>query len=303
MARPRPARLPRWSGVGPVPAGMRGGALMLGDFDGLHLGRRRLLSLLRGAASSCGGDAPGPRGAPFAPPFAPGGSPGGPRGAPPLAPPFAPPLAPCGIPLGAMTAEPHPRAFFAPGGPPFRLTCGAARDLVFAEAGLGMLYTPRFDRAFAALAPETFFEEILVGALGVRALVFGEDFRFGARRAGDAALLARLGARHGVLTVAAPELRADGARVSSSRIREAVRDGDLAGAAALLGRPWRTGVERLGPGRVRFDRDQFLPPPGLHEVDALDAAGAPLARTVIAVGPGRSARCAAPPGTAALRWR
>lgn len=263
--------LPRWTGSGPVPAAMRGGALMLGNFDGLHRGHRSLLALARKAAE--GREGPGPVGAPLC------------------------------APIGAMCAEPHPRAFFSPQTPPFRLACGAARDLIFAEAGLSMLYAPRFDRAFAALAPETFVEKILIGRLAVRALIFGEDFRFGARRAGDADLLLRLGARHGIETIAAPEIRAEGARISSTRIREALREGDLSSAEALLGRPWRTGIARLAPETVLFERDQLLPPPGLRPADALDASGAVLAETVIALGEGREARCATPPGTAVLRWR
>lgn len=97
----------------------------------------------------------------------------------------------------------------------------------------------RFDDRLASMPPDEFIRRILVDGLGVRYLVVGDDFRFGARRAGDFALLRRAGEAHGFPVVPMHTFLIDGVRVSSTRIREALAAGDLAGAEKLLGRPYR----------------------------------------------------------------
>jgi riboflavin kinase/FMN adenylyltransferase len=97
----------------------------------------------------------------------------------------------------------------------------------------------RFDRTLAAMPPDEFIRRILVEGLDVRYLVVGDDFRFGAGRAGDFALLRRAGETHGFTAVPMPTVTIDGERVSSTGIRAALARGDLATAEKLLGRPYR----------------------------------------------------------------
>jgi riboflavin kinase/FMN adenylyltransferase len=146
---------------------------------------------------------------------------------------------PDGHPLGVMTFEPHPRQVFRPDDPPFRLTdADQRRDLLRAE-GIDLLVERTFDHAFSQLSAETFIERVLVGELAVRHIAVGYDFRFGHGRAGDATTLTQAGGRLGfgvtVVTQAADE---SGGVYSSSRARELIQQGDMAGAAEILGRPW-----------------------------------------------------------------
>ena len=97
----------------------------------------------------------------------------------------------------------------------------------------------RFDEQLASMPPDEFIRRILIDGLGVRYLVVGDDFRFGAKRAGDFALLRRAGETHGFPVVPMHTFLIDGARVSSTRIRQALAAGNLAGAEKLLGRPYR----------------------------------------------------------------
>ena len=96
-----------------------------------------------------------------------------------------------------------------------------------------------FDDALAAMPPAEFIQRILVEGLGVRYLVVGDDFRFGARRAGDFSLLRSVGDAQGFQTVPMHTFMIDGERVSSTRIRAALSAGDLSTAEKLLGRPYR----------------------------------------------------------------
>ncbi|MGH8457293.1 MAG: riboflavin biosynthesis protein RibF, partial [Stenotrophobium sp.] len=96
----------------------------------------------------------------------------------------------------------------------------------------------RFDHRFAALSAQVFIEELLVRKLGVRAVVVGDDFRFGAQRAGDLALLKSAGAQHGFSAEGLVTVTLDGARCSSTALRAALAAADLPLAAAMLGRPY-----------------------------------------------------------------
>jgi riboflavin kinase/FMN adenylyltransferase len=140
-----------------------------------------------------------------------------------------------GASFGVVTFEPHPRSFFHPGGPPFRLMTAATRARRLAELGVERLYELNFDAALAALSAEEFARQILSAALGVRALVTGADFRFGRDRAGDVALLRRLGPELGFDVAVAP-LAADAAGdFSSTAIRAALAGGRPEEAARILG--------------------------------------------------------------------
>ena len=142
-----------------------------------------------------------------------------------------------GIAPAVLTFEPLPRELLFPDRAPPRLSTLSAKLRAFADAGVEIAYVCRFSRAFAGLSPEAFSRR-LRELHGARRVLVGKDFRFGARRAGDVALLVAEGARLGfeVETLATV---ADGAdRVSSTRVRESLSSGDLALAAQLLGRPY-----------------------------------------------------------------
>ncbi|HSV20582.1 MAG TPA: bifunctional riboflavin kinase/FAD synthetase [Casimicrobiaceae bacterium] len=135
-----------------------------------------------------------------------------------------------------LTFDPHPREFFAPAAAPPRLSTLRAKLEALRAYGVADAYVARFDQRLASLEPEAFIEQVLVQGLGVRWVLVGDDFRFGRARRGDLALLrhhARTFSVEGMSTV-----RVSGERVSSTAVREALARGELAHAAALLGRPY-----------------------------------------------------------------
>src|SRR5205085_7129904 len=132
---------------------------------------------------------------------------------------------------------PLPREFFSPDIAPPRLTSLSERLALLAALGLDTAFVQRFDARFAALAPGE-FEQRLREAYGVRWILVGHDFRYGARRAGDCTSLAAAGQRLGFEVEVLPPVDEGGARVSSTRVREALADADFATARRLLGRPY-----------------------------------------------------------------
>jgi riboflavin kinase/FMN adenylyltransferase len=143
-----------------------------------------------------------------------------------------------GLACGVLTFEPHPREFFAPAAAPARLSRLREKLELIAEAGIDRTHVLRFGAPLAALTAERFVDEVLLRGLGVRWLLVGRDFRFGARRAGDFGLLEAASRRAGFGVEAMADVNVDGERVSSSRVRAALAAGDLEGAARLLGRPY-----------------------------------------------------------------
>jgi riboflavin kinase/FMN adenylyltransferase len=137
-----------------------------------------------------------------------------------------------------LTFEPHPREFFAPQSAPTRLTSLREKLELLAARGIERVHVERFTQSFAALAPEAFVERVLANRLKARWLLIGEDFRFGAKRAGNIVLLKSLSARHGYEVDIMPAVTRTGVRVSSSAVRAALASGDLAAAEGLLGRPY-----------------------------------------------------------------
>ncbi len=137
-----------------------------------------------------------------------------------------------------LTFEPHPREYFSPETAPTRLASMRDKLLQLAAHGVDRTIVCRFDARFAAMSAEDFVKDMLVRGLDLRHLIIGDDFRFGARRQGDFALLQREGARAGFGVEAMPTLTHDGVRVSSSAVRAALADGALDRAAGLLGRPY-----------------------------------------------------------------
>ncbi|HET9339117.1 MAG TPA: bifunctional riboflavin kinase/FAD synthetase [Casimicrobiaceae bacterium] len=136
-----------------------------------------------------------------------------------------------------LTFDPHPREFFARESAPPRLSTLRGKIDAFRQFGVERVFVARFDRAFASLDPDRFVDDVLVHRLGTRWLLVGEDFRFGRGRAGDLALLRRHARTISVEAMHTVDV--DGERASSSAVREALAQGDLARAERLLGRPFR----------------------------------------------------------------
>ena len=140
------------------------------------------------------------------------------------------------LPCSVLTFEPHPREFFSPSAAPARLSRLREKLELLAEAGIQRAHVLRFGARLAGLAADRFVEDVLVRGLGVRWLLVGRDFRFGARRAGDFAALQASAAGGGFEVEAMGDVSEAGQRISSSGVRAALAAGDLAGAARLLGR-------------------------------------------------------------------
>ena len=138
-------------------------------------------------------------------------------------------LTPC-----VLTFEPHPREFFAPDAAPARITRLRDKLELLTHAGIEHVHVARFDARLAALTAERFIAEVLEHGLGVRWLMVGRDFRFGARRTGEFATLQG----RDFAVEAMPDVQFDGRRVSSSAVRAALKAGDLRGAERLLGHPY-----------------------------------------------------------------
>ena len=140
-------------------------------------------------------------------------------------------------PLAVLTFEPHPRAFFRPQDPPFRLTLSAERAAALETLGVTLLYELPFDAEFSRITAEQFCADVLHAGLGAAQLACGADFAFGHRRGGDIAFLARRAEALGIgLTTVPPVTDAQGP-ISYTRIRRLLQEGYPERAAAALGRP------------------------------------------------------------------
>ncbi|HET9977282.1 MAG TPA: bifunctional riboflavin kinase/FAD synthetase [Burkholderiaceae bacterium] len=176
-------------------------ALTIGSFDGVHRGHQAMLALLANEARHRG------------------------------------------LPTCVLTFEPHPRDFFAaraakPDLAPPRIATLRDKLAELERCGIDRAVVLRFDARLAALAPEAFVQQVLVRGLAARYVLVGDDFRFGARRVGDYALLDAEGARLGFDVARMQSYEVHGLRVSSSAVREALAAGEMERAAALLGRPY-----------------------------------------------------------------
>lgn len=176
-------------------------ALTIGSFDGVHRGHQAMLALLINEARHRD-------------------------------------LTPC-----VLSFEPHPRDFFAaragrPGDAPARIATLRDKLAELERCGIEQAVLLRFDERLAALTPQAFIDEVLVKGLGTRYVLVGDDFRFGARRAGDYALLDAAGDAQGFDVARMQSYEVHGQRVSSSAVRAALAAGEMARAAALLGRPF-----------------------------------------------------------------
>ena len=192
-------------------AGPGGCALTIGNFDGVHRGHQAMLALLNSEARHCG------------------------------------------VPSFVMSFEPHPRDYFAqrsgrPELAPARIATLRDKLGELERCGIDQAVVMRFDERFASQSPQAFIDDVLLRGLGVRYVLVGDDFRFGARRAGDYAMLDAAGQSHGFDVARMMSYEVHGLRVSSSAVREALASGDMGQAAALLGRPYAIS------GRVRHGR-------------------------------------------------
>jgi len=178
---------------------------------------------------------------------------------------------------------PHPREVLH-GEPRLRLDLPAEKLALLEPLGIQQLVLVPFNAQLAALSPEAFVEEVLVGQLAAARVAVGENFRFGHGRTGDCQTLVALGARHGISVEVVPMLWDGSERVSSSRIRRALAAGDLAEARRLLERPYRFSgrvVRGRGLGKelgwptanLQVDGRKFLPLEGVYAAMASVAGG------------------------------
>ena len=138
----------------------------------------------------------------------------------------------------AMSFEPHPAAFFSKRGTGKNIFSREQKIKALEKAGLDALLLQRFDEEFSGMTALSFWKDILLGALHCKALVVGQDFRYGFRREGDVRALAAEAKKHGILFSLVAPTCLDGKPVSSTRIRTALRAGEVSLAARLLGSPF-----------------------------------------------------------------
>jgi riboflavin kinase/FMN adenylyltransferase len=176
-------------------------ALTIGNFDGVHRGHQAMLALLRGEAAQRG------------------------------------------VPSCAMTFEPHPRDYFAGATgnaalAPARIATLRDKLADLQRCGIDQVIVLPFDARLASLSPQAFIDDVLVRGLGTRYVLVGDDFRFGAKRAGDYALLDAAGTAKGFDVARMNSYEVHGLRVSSSAVRAALAEGRMDDAARLLGHPY-----------------------------------------------------------------
>ncbi len=176
-------------------------ALTIGNFDGVHRGHQAMLALLKNEAQHRG------------------------------------------VPSCVMSFEPHPRDYFAasarkPELAPARIATLRDKLTELARCGIDQCVVLPFNARLASQPAEAFIEEVLVKGLGVRYVLVGDDFRFGAKRAGDYAMLDAAGERLGFDVARMNSYEVSNTRVSSSAVREALAQGQMARVASLLGRPY-----------------------------------------------------------------
>jgi riboflavin kinase / FMN adenylyltransferase len=140
------------------------------------------------------------------------------------------------LPSAVMTFDPHPREFFAPDAAPPRLSTTRMKLELFRAFGVSRCYVARFDARLAGLSADAFVDDVLVGRIGVRWVLVGDDFRFGRGRSGDLSTLRAHARTFSVETMTT--IKVDGERASSTAVRDALVRGDMQRAGALLGRPY-----------------------------------------------------------------
>jgi len=214
-----------------IPDAVRGAVVAIGNFDGVHRGHRALLAHARALADERNG---------------------------------------C---LGVVAFEPHPQEFFHPGTERFRLTPFRTKARLLAEAGVDAMFALPFDAEMAKKSAQEFVIDVLVDGLAAGCVVVGSDFQFGKGRAGDVAVLSYMGEMEGFgVDVFRPVGLLDGGadKISSSTIRDALKQGRPEEAARLLGR-WWTVESRVEHGDKR-GRDLGFPTANMRLDDYLKPA-------------------------------
>ena len=190
-----------------------------------------------------------------------------------------------------LTFDPHPTVVLGRTPPPRLVTSERRAELLVRHGADDVVIEP-FTKELAGTSPEDFVKNLLVGRLGAKAVVVGENFRFGKGRAGDLALLRSLGAEHGFTTLAADVAHDERGPFSSTRARDAIAGGDLEEASRVLSRPHSlsgvvfTGDQRgrtLGFPTANIEAEEMLPPYGVYAVLVDEVIGKQVAR---ALGPG-----------------
>ena len=143
-----------------------------------------------------------------------------------------------GVPAAVLTFEPHPREYFAPAHAPARLASLREKLMLLAANSVEAVHVLRFDAHFASYSAERFVTDVLTRGLGVRHIIIGDDFRFGAGRRGDFAFLQEQAALLGFSVEAMDTIALGDERISSSAVRAALAEGNLLLAAHYLGRPY-----------------------------------------------------------------
>jgi len=190
------------------------------------------------------------------------------------------------LPATVITFEPQPQEYFAPERAPSRLTKFREKLQALRRFSVNQLVALSFNHRLAEMSADDFIQRILVDGLGVRYLVVGDDFRFGHGRSGDFAALQAAGDKHGFEVVHMHTFEVDSERVSSTRIREAMRRGDMQSATRLLGRDYRMSGrvahgEKLGrqlgfpTANIHLHR-KVSPLQGIFVVEVFGIAGEPL---------------------------
>ena len=183
-----------------------------------------------------------------------------------------------GIPSMVYTFRQHPLCVLRGADAPDFKTVMSEEDRLkaFEEAGVDRVYLQDFTEEFAAMSPENFAKDILAGELGARLVAVGYDYRFGKGGRGTAEDLAKWGGDLGFETIILPEVRLDGVRVSSTKLREFIQEGDMEGFRRFAGRPYSLEGEVVRGRRVGMKlgfptanilppKTQLLPPPGVYE--------------------------------------
>lgn len=188
-----------------------------------------------------------------------------------------------GLPSLLVTFEPHPIAVVAPQRRPKLLTTRRQKLDAIGAAGVDVVLVVAFDERVAALEPEAFLTELLLPRVPLTAVRVGDGFRFGRGRAGDLALLERVGRERGFGVAGVPHVEVDGETVSSSAVRAAVEAGEVERAARLLGRPFAVeGCVARGDGRGRTlsfptanlaVENEAIPRRGVYVTETLALAG------------------------------
>jgi riboflavin kinase / FMN adenylyltransferase len=176
-------------------------AVTIGNFDGVHRGHQAMIALLRSEAAHRG------------------------------------------VPSCVLSFEPHPRDYFAalagkPELAPQRIATLRDKLTELARCGVDQVVVLPFNARLASLSPQAFIDDVLLRGLGAQYVLVGDDFRFGAKRAGDYATLDALGQRKGFDVARMQSYEVHGLRVSSSAVRQALNEGRMQDAAKLLGRPY-----------------------------------------------------------------